>query len=87
MMASGKFRFDMILMDIQMPVMDGVQAMKEIRKLFDEKKTEKIPIIALTADNDKAHVKSYIDSGMDECLHKPLNEAALRTIIEKYLNN
>ncbi len=61
---------DLILMDIHMPLCDGVKAMKDIRKL---KKGQKIPIIALTADALKGDKEKYIDEGMNDYLSKPLS--------------
>ncbi|WP_165922941.1 response regulator [Sulfurirhabdus autotrophica] len=74
--------YDLILMDIQMPVLDGIEATKQIRLL--QQGTKKIPIIALTASalhGDKEH---YIASGMDDYLAKPLTEISLKGILAKW---
>jgi len=63
--------FDMILMDIRMPVMDGIEATKIIRSMDMEKSNT--PIVALTADIAAGNIKSYMDSGMDQVCGKPLD--------------
>jgi CheY-like chemotaxis protein len=73
--------YDLILMDIQMPVMDGNQATKEIRQLgFTD-----IPIIGLSANAMKDDYKAAKQSGMDDYLTKPIRREILREAIEKYL--
>ncbi len=67
--------FDVVLMDIQMPVMDGVQATGLIRKLPPP--TCNIPIIALTAHAMVGARQQYLDAGMDDYLSKPLSSPAL----------
>jgi len=74
-------KFDVILMDIMMPVMDGLEATIKIREVELLNKTEKrTPIIALTAntmDNDRDKCISY---GMDDFLAKPFDIEKLKTI-------
>jgi PAS domain S-box-containing protein len=75
--------YDLILMDIQMPVMDGYSAAEAIRNMKDEK-YQKIPIIALTAsvlDDVQIRVKS---SGMNDLILKPFNPGELYSLIRKY---
>ncbi len=73
--------YDLILMDIQMPVMDGNQATKEIRQLgFTD-----FPIIGLSANAMKDDYKAAKQSGMDDYLTKPIRRETLREAIEKYL--
>ncbi|WP_085908940.1 ATP-binding protein [Kiloniella majae] len=64
--------YDIILMDIHMPEMDGVEATKQIRSLSDTTKSS-TPIIALTADIETSNLKEYIASGMNATCSKPLN--------------
>jgi PAS domain S-box-containing protein len=81
--AVQKQDFDLILMDLQMPVLDGYEASKVIRSLTGEK-YQKIPIIALTAsvlDDVQIKVKS---SGMDDLILKPFNPGELYSKIRKY---
>jgi len=78
--------FDCILMDIQMPIMDGVSATKEIRRL--EKGSEKrIPIIALTASALTNEVNKFLDVGIDDYILKPINEEKLVNILENINND
>lgn len=78
--------FDLVLMDIQMPIMDGYQATSYIRNV--ERLTgDHIPIIAVTAfamDSDRQ--KCY-ELGMDDFLAKPFNKMDFYNIIEKHLSS
>ena len=80
-MSSGTY--DLILMDIQMPNMDGYQATQCIRHLNDKKKAE-IPIIAMTANAFEEDKKRAFDAGMNEHIAKPLDINLLLEIISKY---
>jgi ligand-binding sensor domain-containing protein/signal transduction histidine kinase/DNA-binding response OmpR family regulator/HPt (histidine-containing phosphotransfer) domain-containing protein len=75
-------RYSLILMDCQMPIMDGYQASREIRQLENGKK--RTPIIALTADAMKGAEEQCREAGMDEYLTKPLNRTLLRNSIERH---
>jgi PAS domain S-box-containing protein len=74
--------YHIILMDIQMPVLNGLEATMEIRKLADEKKRS-IPIVALTANALKGEEKKYTKVGIDDFLIKPFKENDLFNIINK----
>jgi signal transduction histidine kinase/ligand-binding sensor domain-containing protein/CheY-like chemotaxis protein/HPt (histidine-containing phosphotransfer) domain-containing protein len=76
-------RYLLILMDCQMPVMDGYQAAREIR--VRENGMDHIPIIALTADAMKGSEQRCRDAGMDDYLTKPLDRARLSETIERNL--
>ena len=76
-------RYHLILMDCQMPVMDGYQAAREIR--LRERGTHRIPMIALTADAMKGTEKQCHDAGMDDYLTKPLDRRRLGEIIARHL--
>lgn len=81
-----KKKFDLILMDIQMPVMDGLQATKAIRKIEqDQNETNPIPIIAITANMYKDDIKQFLASGMDAILGKPFKPNDLQDVIRKNL--
>lgn len=75
--------YDAILMDMQMPNMDGVEATKNIRKL-DCNGATAIPIIAMTANAFKEDVKKCMDAGMNEYLSKPVDMKKLLDVLEKY---
>lgn len=68
--------FDCILMDVQMPEMDGVEATRHIRRLDDPAKSG-IPIIALTANTQPTDLERYQDAGMDDYLPKPFDDKQL----------
>ena len=74
-------RFDLIVMDVQMPVMDGLEASRAIRALPGE--AGRVPIVALTAGTDAEDDAQCRDAGMDDCLHKPLTMDRLRAVLER----
>jgi len=69
--AAVRFDYDVILMDMQMPVMDGMEATRAIRTLPG--KVAEVPIIALTADAMPEHRQMYIAAGVDDLLTKPID--------------
>jgi CheY-like chemotaxis protein len=75
-------RYQMILMDCQMPVMDGYQATREIRSR--ERGADRIPIIALTADAMKGAEAQCRDAGMDDYLTKPIDRIRLGETVERH---
>ncbi len=77
--------FDLVLMDIQMPVMDGYKATQEIRRLKDPKIAQ-IPIIAMTANAFDEDRKKCIDVGMDGHIGKPLEAKTVRMEIKRVLS-
>ena len=81
---SADFSICAILMDIVMPIMDGLQAAKEIRAL-DRADCKKIPIIAVTASVDSCDKKSLLDSGMTDFLSKPIDPELLLDAIGSHL--
>lgn len=78
---AGKNRFDIILMDCQMPVMDGITATKELRKL-----KHKTPVIALTADAAEESRNRCFDAGMDAYLTKPVGKESLCRVIDAHFH-
>jgi CheY-like chemotaxis protein len=77
--------YDLILMDIQMPVMNGLQATGEIRKYEKQMETENpIPIIAITAFAFEHDKQNCLDAGMDDYLTKPYRPQELIDIIKKF---
>ena len=69
--AASSRRFDLILMDIDMPVMTGAAALREIRKR--EGPSQRTPAFVLTADATAANRLGYLEAGADDCLIKPIN--------------
>jgi len=74
-----KNSYNLILMDIQMPVMDGYEAAKIIRE-----SDLKIPIIAITASAMKEDVEKSLEAGMNDHLNKPIDVNKLYEILLKY---
>ncbi len=81
--AVKKQQFDLILMDIHMPQMDGIEAARTIRE--NETAKSRIPIIALTANAMKGDRERYIKAGMDEYVSKPINAAELYGKINSFV--
>jgi PAS domain S-box-containing protein len=79
-----KSSVDLILMDIQMPEMDGIQATLQIR---EQEKGKSIPIIAMTANSMKEDIEHYLSIGMDGYLTKPFNKDKLNSLLNVYNPN
>ncbi len=77
--------YDVIIMDVMMPVMDGLEATKAIREL-EREDAKKIPIIAMTANAFEEDRKACLDAGMDEHIAKPIDIEKLRAVILSVLN-
>ena len=77
--------YDLILMDIQMPHMDGYEATRVIRSLEDKALAD-IPIIAMTANAFEEDKKKALDSGMNAHIAKPFEVKNLFTVIKKILS-
>ncbi|MGF1638001.1 MAG: response regulator [Cyclobacteriaceae bacterium] len=75
--------FHVILMDINMPVMDGMECARQIRALEDEKKS-KIPIIAITGNARNYSLEDFTEAGINDYLQKPLNFDLLVETVKKY---
>ena len=80
-----KKRFDIILMDVQMPLMNGIQATEKIREVEKKMKTH-IPIIAMTAYAMKEDKERCLKAGMDDYLSKPIRSNKLYEKLDYYLN-
>ena len=80
--ANGTYR--LILMDIQMPVMNGYDAAKKIRRMEDPQKAN-IPIIAMTANAFSEDKQAALDAGMNDHIAKPINMNVLVPTLRKYL--
>ncbi len=79
-----KNNYDIILMDLQMPNMDGYEATQYIRKKFPENKNQ-IPIVAMTAHVIDGVAEKCMALGMNDCVSKPINTVHLSNIINKLL--
>lgn len=75
--------FDAVLMDVQMPVMDGFEATKLIRAL-DNRAKRTVPVIALTANATRKDFEKCLAEGMDDCLTKPFTPDDLFKILTRY---
>ncbi len=85
-MTSEEGRFDIIMMDIQMPVMNGYDAAKRIRT-STHPQAQTIPIIAMTANVFADDVKKCLDAGMDAHIAKPVDTKKLYGVINEYWEN
>jgi signal transduction histidine kinase/HPt (histidine-containing phosphotransfer) domain-containing protein/ActR/RegA family two-component response regulator len=77
--------YDLVLMDVQMPVMDGVQATRVIRQLSDSS-IASIPIVALSANAFDSDRRSYLEAGMNDTLSKPFDSEQLRAVMLRVLS-
>lgn len=79
-----KHRYDLILMDENMPIMNGIEATLNIRKI-EKQMQQYTPIIAVTANALREDKKRFLDVGMDDYVSKPYSEDDIFTILKKYL--
>lgn len=77
-------KYTLILMDIQMPVLNGYEATKQIRKLEDTQKAG-IPVIAMTANAFQEDKQKAMESGMNDHVGKPIDMYVLLSTMKKYL--
>ena len=78
-------RFDLILMDGEMPEMNGIDATLAIRAVEKDKGLERTPIIALSAHTTQEDKVRFLKSGIDEFLEKPLNPKTLDNVVQKVI--
>jgi CheY-like chemotaxis protein len=76
--------FDLILMDINMPEMDGIECTKAVRALEDPKKSI-IPIIAITGNYKNYTLDDFLKAGLNDYIQKPLDYDHLLATVKKYL--
>ena len=74
--------YDFVLMDLQMPILDGFEATRQIRA--SEKDDQHIPIVALTAMLFENEISLCMEAGMDDCLVKPFDAKQLLEMVENY---
>ena len=77
--------YDAILMDLQMPIMDGYEATEQIRSL-DREDAVQVPIIAMSADVFEESANTAIERGMDGYISKPFNNDQLFRTLKKLIN-
>ena len=78
-------QYDLILMDENMPNLNGIEATKKILNIEQEKHLKHTPIIALTANALSGDRKRFMDAGMDEYLTKPINKTKLLSIFKEFM--
>ncbi|WP_276479812.1 response regulator [Paraflavitalea pollutisoli] len=81
-----QWEYDLVLMDIHMPEMDGLEATRQIRQIVVPAKAA-VPIVALTANALKGDRERFLEAGMNDYLSKPFNEADLYEIIARNLTD
>ena len=77
--------FDLVLMDYQMPDVDGIECTRCLKELFAESKKQ-LPIIGVTAHASNDVKKKCLDSGMQDFLPKPFTIVALQAVLNKHLD-
>ncbi len=77
--------FDCILMDIQMPEMDGYEAVARIREM-EKDRSERVPIIAMTAHAMPGDEKKCLQAGMDDYISKPIDSRTLLALLARYVH-
>ena len=77
--------YDVVLMDIQMPVMDGIEATRRIRDGRDEVRNPEIPIIAITAHSMKGDREYFLSVGMNDYISKPIDAEHLAKTLSKWI--
>jgi len=78
-------KYDIIFMDIQMPIMGGIEATKKISDFEIKENKKHIPIIALTANALQGDREKYIDAGMDDYISKPMQIEELKKVLNKFI--
>ncbi len=77
--------YDLVFMDISMPVMDGTEAARTIRQFERQTGRDYTPIICLTAHATDGRSQEFLDSGMDDIAPKPLSQKVVKHMIEKWV--
>jgi CheY-like chemotaxis protein len=82
-----KMDYDLVLMDCQMPEMDGYEATRNIRDNNSTVRNHKVPIIAMTANAMQGDREKCLEVGMDDYISKPIKIEKLADMIESYIQN
>ena len=77
-------RYDLVFMDVEMPVLDGISATREIRQWEQEEDLDPVPIIALTSHDQQGKLVETLDAGCTAHLIKPLTKEAMLNTIDEY---
>jgi len=77
--------YDLVFLDVQMPIKDGISTIKEWRDHEDNQLLKRCPVVALTADAFAESRQRVIDAGMDDFLSKPIEISELRRVLQKFL--
>ncbi len=77
--------FDVVILDISMPGMDGMQLLDKLREVERDTARKRVPALACTANAMTHQLDGYLDAGFDACLTKPLKPAALQDVLERVL--
>ena len=83
--AAAPYYYSLVLMDIQMPVMDGYEAAKRIRGIEGRPDTARLPIIAMTANAFAEDVEEALRAGMNGHMSKPIDFQTLYDTLKKWL--
>ena len=85
-MLQNEGKFDLVLMDIEMPVMNGIETTRYIRESMPYPLNQ-IPVVALTAHNPKLFFEDFQDVGFNQLLTKPYSLEKLKKLIREFENN
>ena len=83
---SDKDYYDAVMMDIQMPGIDGYEAARSIRKMFDKEHAE-IPIIAMTANAFEEDMEKARSAGMNAYIAKPVDSKSIRSVLRQVIGD
>ncbi len=83
--AVKEFNYDLVLMDIQMPGMDGFETTRRIRVIDKELMRDHTPVIAVTAHAMKGYREKCIEDGMDGYIAKPLKKSVLHRTVNRWI--
>jgi len=82
---AGDHAFDLVLMDMQMPVMDGLEATRRIRQREADNGRSRLPIIALTANATEHDRRACLNAGMDDFIAKPFRNDDILLVLQRQL--
>jgi len=77
-------QYDLILMDVSMPVMDGVVATLQIREIEKQVGSEPVPIVAVTAHYTASQKQRYLEAGMNDVIAKPISQREIQNCLEQW---